>query len=276
MAKTLFREMPTDRDLISCLVVSCLLFFSFFLLLSFQLSSLLAHSPLVYSLLFSSILELLWWGPAELNRLQHGCTTQWGPLFDFVFFLFFICQFLFLVFFFCLVDRSWSNLNFNHDNAQILGIIQVGRIIVFWFKISLPSVSLCALKEAVTYAKWASSWSLPSCASVNNHFPTCSFGLFLSPCESEILLTEFYCAFCLLPFFQYFHPLRHQPPICLLALTPVALRGFVAWRDVSPVLYLVLFIIRSSSGHRAQSFQNKLSWDPPNLNLCRRHEFKSL
>ncbi len=60
----------------------------------------------------------------------------------------------------------------------------------------LPSVSLWALKEAVTYAKWASSWSLPSCTSVNIHLPTCSFWLYLSiwvpVCVSEIWLTDEY------------------------------------------------------------------------------------
>jgi hypothetical protein len=52
----------------------------------------------------------------------------------------------------------------------------------------LPSVSLCALKDALIHAKWQSSWSLPSCASVNNHLPTCSFFLLLRDRGSGILL----------------------------------------------------------------------------------------
>ena len=69
--------------LFSFLSVSFLLFFSPYF------SSLLSPSPAVsFCLLNCSVLRR---GPAELNRLQHSCTTQWGPHF-FLFRFFFVLE----------------------------------------------------------------------------------------------------------------------------------------------------------------------------------------
>ncbi len=96
---TLFREERLSYVVVSSLLfsffpVSSLLFFS--PLFSFHLFSFLFFSSLPFASCFFLSFQLLWRRPAELNRLQHSCTTQWGPHFFSVFFFSF--SFLFHLF----------------------------------------------------------------------------------------------------------------------------------------------------------------------------------
>ena len=99
----------------SCLVSHIFLFLWFFLLIASL------HFP---SRLLAYSLSQLWWGPAELNRLQHGCTTQWGPLCLLCLFLFFCVPLLF-------------------------------RLVLPFFTLYNHALNSSVNKFAVTYANWS-------------------------------------------------------------------------------------------------------------------------